>query len=83
MRAVFEFGDGEKSSCRGPTKVGMKKFSAPQEILVFEKGARKRNDGACEGLKRLMSMSEEWIRAPGLITCWKTRRGREGRRANE
>jgi len=44
--AVFEFGEGEKSSCQGPTKVGMKKFLAPQEILVFKKGARKRNDGA-------------------------------------
>jgi len=51
VRAVFEFGDGEKSSCRGPTKVGMKKFLAPQEILVFKKGARKRNDGAREGSK--------------------------------
>ena len=40
----------------------LKKFLAPQKILVLKKGARKKEWRLREGSKRLMSTSEEWIR---------------------
>jgi len=40
----------------------LKKFLAPQKILVLEKGARKKEWRLHEGSKRSMSTSEEWIR---------------------